>query len=320
MKKLVLLFFFFSLPLSEVYSAELTLQKCVELALENNTGLKAFETDIIASDEDVRISRSRFFPSLKLKGDYTLLDKSDVITFKRNSLAPSIPPQDVEISAENSNMYSLSLILEQPVFTGGNLTHSFRKFRILNEEAQHNFARQKALIILAVKEAFYGALKDRFQRETLEKLVESKKERLRVMRERLEEGYVPREDLLTAETDLAASEFGLYKIQSREQFDLSKLKKVIYYQSGEEVSLKADPLNGSLAASLQEVKETALANSEDIKMSRKRIKAAGEDISIAKGDLFPKTSLHGGYTVQKETNITRPKVWMFSAQVDWADF
>jgi outer membrane protein len=319
-KKLVLLFLFFFLPVSEAHSLELTLRQCIDLAVENNSGLKAFEADVAASGEDVSISRTRFLPSLKLKGDYRVLDRSDVIRFQKDALGPSIPPEDVSISAQNGNTYGASLFVEQPLFTGGNLTHSYRKSKIVSEEAHQSFQREKTLLVFEVKRAFYKALKDQFQRRTLEKVLDSKKEGLRIIRERSEEGYVPKEDLLAVETDVAKSELDLYKVQNAEQLDLSRLKKTINYEGSEEISLQDHPLNFSLAATLQEAEQTALSNNEDIKMSLNRIKAAGEDIEIAKGDYYPKASMRGSYTAQKETNITLPHVWMFSAQLDWPIF
>jgi outer membrane protein len=319
-KKLVLLFLFFFLPVSEAHSLELTLRQCIDLAVENNSGLKAFEADVVASGEEVSISRTRFLPSLKLKGDYTLLDRSDVIRFRHDALGTSIPPEDISISAQNGNTYGVSLLVEQPLFTGGNLMHSFKKSKILSEEARQSFQREKTLLIFEVKQAFYRALKDQFQRRTMEKVLDSKKEGLRTIRERSEEGYVPKEDLLAMETDVARSELDLYKIQNAEQLDLSRLKSTINYEGSEEVSLREEPLNFSLAATLQEAEQTALLNNEDIKMSLNRIKAAGEDVEVAKADYYPKASVRGSYTAQKETNITRPEVWMFSAQFDWPIF
>ena len=55
-------------------------------------------------------------------------------------------------------------------------------------------------------------------------------------------------------------------------------------------------------------------------MSSARALAAGEDISIAKGDFLPQISLEGKYTMQKETYVTRPDQWMLSLQLDWSLF
>lgn len=314
---LILAIFYLS---STADSAELTLNDCIEMALENNSGLKAFKTDVVSTEEDVNASRAEFFPSLKLQGNYILLNRPDIIITKRDAFAPGIPPEDVELSAENRRMYGASLSIEQPIFTGGRLTHILRKSEILNEETRYRVERQKRLLVFEVRRAFYEALKEQFYRETLEKIIDFKKERLRVLQERFREGYASMEDLLTMETDLSVSELDLYKTKNREGLAMSRLKRFIYYKGDDEIHLKGNPLKGFLTASLQEIKETAIRNREDVRISIARIKAAEEGIHIAKSGFYPSVSLQGRYTMQKETNIARPNVWMFTAQLEWPLF
>jgi outer membrane protein len=320
MRRLVLLLFFFILPASEAYSSELTLQQCIEMALENNGGLKASKTDLISSAEDVSISHAGLLPSLKLKSTYMLRDKPDVFITKANIFAPGIPPVDIEQSLENQTLYGASLVLDQPIFTGGQLTHALNKSKILGEEAIYRVERQRKLLEFNVKKAFYAALKEQFYRKTLEKIVESKRERLRVVQERQKEGYVQEDDVLLAETDLAAAELELFKVKNGEDLALSRLKLLIYLKEDSEISLKEKPVSGSLVVSLPEAKESAFAQREEIKMSMRQIGAAGEDIEIAKSDFYPRASLQGSLTKQKETTITRPEVWMLTAQLDWPIF
>jgi outer membrane protein TolC len=320
MNIMILMLAIFYLSLSTANSAELTLNDCIEMALENNSGLKAFKTDVVSSGEDVNASRAEFFPSLKLQGNYTVLDRPDITITKRDAFGPGMPREDVELSAENRNMYGASLSIEQPIFTGGQLTHTFRKSKTINEETHYRVERQKRLLVFEVKRAFYEALKEQLYRETLEKIIGFKKERLRVLQERYKEGYAYREDVLMMETDLSASELDIYKTKNREGLAISRLKRFMYYNGDDEFHLKGNPVNGFLTASLQEIKESAIKNRDDLRMSIARIKAAGEGIDIAKSGFYPRVSLQGRYTMQKETNITRPDVWMFTAQLDWPLF
>lgn len=320
MKKLVLLLLFFILPTSEAYSSGLTLQRCIDMALENNSGLKASKTELISSAEDVSISHAGLLPSLKLKGTYMLRDKPDVFITKADAFAPGIPPVDVQQSLENQTLYGASLVLDQPFFTGGQLTHALSKSKILGEEAIYRVERQRKLLVFDVKKAFYAALKEQLYRKTLEKIVESKRERLRVVQELHAEGYVQKDDVLIAETDLAAAELELFKVKNREDLALSRLKLLIYLKEDGEICLEEKPVSGFLLVSLQEAKEAAVAQREEIKMSMRQIGAAGEDIEIAKSDFYPRASLQGSLTMQKETTITRPEVLMLTAQLDWPIF
>lgn len=314
----ILIILYFSV--SHVSAEELTLKQCIELALEHNQGLKTYETDLSASRENIHISRTGFLPALKLRGSYTLLDKSDRIIMESSSFATGIPPQDVELSAENRTMYTLGLHVEQPIFTGGQLSHTFLKTKVLNKEAGYVFERQKRLLVFEVKSAYYQALKEKLYKEALKKVIEAKKERLRVLHEQYTEGYVQKQDILLAETDLSASELELFKTKNHIEYSHNKLKNLMYYQNEGEIVLKSEPLKGILNVTLLEIKETAMKNRDDLKISLTRIEAAKEDIMISRSDFYPKAFLNAGYIVQKETNIDRPELWMLMVHINWPIF
>ncbi len=320
MKQILLIMLLFSFSMSPAYAAELTLKECIELALEDNGQLKAFKTDLTSSAEEVSISNAALLPSLKLRSAYTLRDTSDVFITRANIFAPGIPPTDIKQSLEDQNFYGASLVLEQPIFRGGQLTHSLNKSKILDGETNYRVERQKKLLVFDVKRAFYAALKEQLYRKTLEKIVESKRERLRVVKGLHEEGYVQEDDVLLAETDSASAELDRFKAKNREDLAISRLKRLIYLKDEGEISLKEKPMNGFLLVSLREARQSAVAQREELKISLGQIGAAGEDIDIAKSDFYPKISLQGSYTEQKETTIFRPEVWMLTAQLDWSIF
>ena len=305
---------------ADSHALELGVKECVEMALQNNQGLKAHESDITESAEGVNISRAGFFPSLKLRSNYTVLDKSDTFVFQRDLFGPGIPPEDVDFSAENRETYGLSLDIEQPLFTGGRLSHAFRKSQALNEEASHRFELQKRLLTFEVKRAFYNALREQMNRKTIEKMMAFKQERLRVLNERFAEGYVQEEDVLVMKSDLSSSELDLFRAKNQEEFSLNRIKRYIYSATKEPLTLSGEPANGYLTASLEDVQRVTLANSEDLKAGLARIKSANEEIDVTKGDLYPSVSLKGSYAAQKETNINRPEQWMFKAQLEWPIF
>ncbi len=229
-------------------------------------------------------------------------------------------PSDVELSADNQETYGVAFSIEQPVFTGMRLTHSYKKSQKLNEEARYDLERKKRLLVFEVKKVFHEVLKEQLYTGILEKILDAKKEGFRVIQERNKEGYVRKEDLFIAENDLAASELEVFKARNRAETALSNLKRLIYCRDDENLMLKGEPLNSFFTAPLHEVKEFALSNREDLKMSSARAQAAGSDIIIARGGFLPQVSLEGKYMMQKETNVTRPEQWMLSLQLDWSLF
>ncbi|MCE5311698.1 MAG: TolC family protein [Nitrospiraceae bacterium] len=302
---------------STVFGADLSLEDCVAMALKNNSGLKATGTGITVAEADKDIARAKMLPSLRISGAYSALDKSDRTIIMKDAFAPGVPVISGPLSMDNKETYGASLILEQQVFRGGELLHNVYKHDIFADISRKNTERHKTLLISEVKRAYHESVREQRIRKSLQKIIESKKERLRVISLLLKEGYTKVEDFLTAETDLSSSELELGRAINREELALSRLSRLIYLEGEARPVLSDKPVYNTLAVTLEQAKTTALVNRQDIKISEARIKAADEEISIAQSDFYPKASIDGRYTRQKETDSIRPEVWSFNARLDW---
>jgi outer membrane protein len=305
---------------SRAFGLEVTLQESVDRALANNGGLKSYKEELAETREQVQISRAGLFPSLKLRGGYSLIDQPERLIINRNTFGAGTPPQDTEISTGDHTSYNLNLVLTQPLFTGGGLTHAYRKSMHVSEETSRWVEMHTRRLVLDVQKAFHEALNAQLYTMIVEKAAEAKQERLRVLQELEAEGYAGREEVLQQETDILFTELELFKGKNREKIALSRLRNLIRYEGDDGPLLKGNTFNGTLVVSLAEVREAALSNREELKASRSRVAAAEEDIAIARSRFYPQASLEGKYTLQKETNMTRPQVWMLTAQLEWSLF
>jgi outer membrane protein len=320
MKRFVLMLAFFFLLLTRVWAIELTLQDCLTMALKNNSGLKAVEEEAVSSQQEVNMALAEFFPSLGLESNYLFRNESDQFIFDHSAFAPGIPPGSIEYSVDNQNTYGLSLVFEQPLFTGGCLSHSFSRSKIERERALHEIERQRKWLAFRVKDTYYTLLGEQRCREMLEKVINTKKVRLNIMREQHNEGYIQSEDILQAETDLAFTKIDLRKSRDREALAQSRLTQLISCSAHDEISLSGEPVNGVLTISLEEAKEAALLHREEYKISLLGIETAEESVAIARSRFYPKASLTGRYTLQSETRVSRPQVWTLMAQINWSLF
>jgi outer membrane protein len=315
-----LMMFMLCCSVNSAIGLEVTLQDCVDRALANNGELKSYKEDLVETREQVQISRAGLFPSLKLKGGYSLIDQPERLIINRDAFAAGIPPRDTEISTGDHAAYNLNLILTQPLFTGGGLTHAYRKSMHVSEETSRWVERHTRVLALDVQKAFHEALNAQLYTMIVEKAAEAKQERLRVLQELETEGYTGREEVLQQETDILFTDLEVFKGKNRKEIALSRLRNLIRYEGDDGPVLKGNSFNGTLTASLVEVREAALSNREELKASRSRIAAAEEDIAIARSRFYPQASLEGKFTQQKETNIARDQVWMLTAQLEWSLF
>jgi len=301
-------------------AAELTLEECIAQALARNNRIKSTEMKLAAAREDVRIARTGFLPLLQARGSFTLTDSPDRLIIDSNAIAPGVPAQDASIATGDRDQYALSLVVRQPLFTGGNLTHLLGRAKAQGDEARYRLESQKKLLISQVKRLFNEALNEKMQQMTVAKLVQAKRERLRVFRERFAEGYLEQEDLLLQEADLSFTEAELSRCGNRAALALTRLRLLMQQPAEEALVLKGKPLNVRLVIPLGDALQAGITNREDLKSSLEQVRGAEEEVGMAKSAWFPQASLSGSYTRQKETNIARPEVWLLAAQLDWQLF
>src|SRR6185369_13307498 len=132
----------------------ITLDACLQRADQRNSALKSFEMAAQAAGESLIISRTFFYPTLKLRATYTLADNPQRLIVPGNSLATGVPPQDVTLNTADRDTYNIGLYLQQPLFTGGSLTQNLRRAEFQAEAAQSDTTYQRSQVAQVVKKTF----------------------------------------------------------------------------------------------------------------------------------------------------------------------
>jgi outer membrane protein len=314
-----LIFWSLTLFASPALAVELGLDEAVQRAIGHNPRLKAEATALQITAEQVEVAQKEFLPTLEMRGNYTLLDRPARVIIDSGLFGPGVPPETVEIT-DSRDLYAIGLTLTQPLFTGGNLRHTLKKQRTLADQARFNLTRAEQVLAAEVKRAYLEALNDQLEEQTQEFLIAARQEKLRVSRELFTEGYVGREEILGLEADLSLARAELYRLQSREVSALARLKQLLAMDQEDPVVLRHPATYAVAAVPLETVQASALQNRADFSSLGARVEEAGEEAAIARSDLFPQLLLQGGYTWQKETNISREEVWMVGAQLEWKLF
>jgi len=303
----------------EAKALDLTMAEAVNMALQENRLLKVEESRVEAARESTSIAQKKLLPSLSLESYYTLMDEPDRVLIDANSFGPGTPPDSVEIT-DSRDMYSVSLVLRQPLFMGGRLLHTVRKNQAIEQRAEHALSQEANLLVRDVKTSYLEALNALLAEQTYRQLVATKTERLRVIRELSKEGYAKEEEVLQQETDLAFTEAAYFKAQGRRKLAFNRLKILLNVNEDEEITLKNRLYFATISASLKDLKETALNFRSDYKAQKAQLREAGEEITIARSDYFPEISLEGRFTQQKETSLNRDQIWLIGARLEWTLF
>ena len=305
-----------ALPVSAM---ELGLEDCLSLTMQNDREVKAAQAREEARGEEVAAARKNFLPELRMDASYTLLDRPNRLIIDADSFGSGLPAQDVELYGDR-RFRSASLVLEQPLYRGGALRQELERTQRLEAQARYETQRRAELARRDAEELFLKTLSAQLQRENLDKTLESRRERLRMLRERRSEGYAQEEDLLRQQSELAFAEAEAQRARIREKVAVERLKNALYLDKDTVLTLrpprhyqrpKVTDEGSSLAASTSRADSLAL---------EQQVLAADSEVRKARARLYPEISLFGQYTRQDDNNMDRDEVWSTGAVLEWTIF
>ena len=137
---------------TRVMALELTLDRCVQLGLEQNEKLKAIKAEVEISTQDSKIAYAELFPSISLDSAYTMRDQPPHFTIREDLYGPNVPPEDAQIEGKKDH-YSVALKLSQPLFAGGKFLRTHEGKNLLRDAQNYNFENSKSQLTYQIKES-----------------------------------------------------------------------------------------------------------------------------------------------------------------------
>ncbi len=138
---------------------QLTLDECVNLALENNVRMRTADYSLQASRETSREAFTKYFPSISVAGlaftaNHGMLQHS--MNLPLSMLVPVLPDMDLNLSLLKKGSFA-GLNLMQPVFLGGRLVNGNRLAHV-GEEVSRLQQQQSADEVRRDVEQYYWQL------------------------------------------------------------------------------------------------------------------------------------------------------------------
>jgi outer membrane protein TolC len=125
------------------------LDRCIEVALDNNPELTAAEFDTQAMRARKDAARGALFPKLSVEGSYAhYLDTQRLIPARYNG----------ESGVFSHELFSGDVVLRQPLFTGGQLVNEIRVADLLKQSSEYRITRTRDQLIFNVSSIFYSIL------------------------------------------------------------------------------------------------------------------------------------------------------------------
>ena len=277
MKKIILILFSFLLMNQQVLAV--TLIEALTEAYKNNTDLNAERENISISEEDLKISKSSYLPSITISGSKSQEDTSKLTDRTEN-----------EISVNDVNPVTQSIKIEQTLLDFGR-NADVKKNEIGIDLADIKLLKKEQEVLLKAIEAYSGLILanerlkiNQINLNLLERQVETN-------RARLERGQITLSDLAQSESSLAGAQANY--IQSQNEIVSNKLN----YENviGPIIDLdsldKNFDINFMLPGSLSEAIDASKKYNPELIIAKLEYKQSEKDVLISRSDLSPSAKL-----------------------------
>ena len=278
MKKNFLIFILFIFFSGNVFSAPLS--EALLQAYNENPVLNAERENIQVSLEEVKISKSQFWPSVTLSGS-----KSQENTEKQpDSLGANSAFTDV-------NPKTQSIDIEQKLFQGFAGTASLEKSKIGLTLAQAKLLKTEQEILYQAIEAYTGLIFAEEKLKINQDNVNLLERQVETDQARLERGQITLSDLSQSESSLAGAQAKFLQAQNETVTAKLNYEKIIGPIADTNSLDKESDLNFALPVSLNEAIEISKKDNPNLIISRLEYEQSEKDIIIARSDLSPSASL-----------------------------
>lgn len=277
--KNIFIFFLISITFSNNLLAT-TLSEALVETYKNNPILNAERENINISEEDLKISKSKFLPTITFTGT-----KSKEDTTKLTNRSGS------DINNNDVNPLTKSLLVEQVLYDGKERNASLEKNKIGIELAKIKLLKVEQEIFYKAIEAFTGLISASKKLKINRSNVKLLERQVETNQARLERGQITISDLAQSESSLAGAKAKFIEAKNNvttSQLIYENLIGPINNLNNLEENFK---LNISIPKSLNEANNISKKNNPNLIISKLEYHQSEKDIKMSESENLPSASL-----------------------------
>ena len=293
-------FLFFSTKSIYAQSETWTLEKCILHAYEHNLDLKLARLNIDSEKQNIILAKANFLPSLSAS-----IVNSHSFNTIRNS--------DNRRELEHTRSSSLKLGTNITLFNGFQNKMALKKSYINSEIKELNYQESQNNLFISITNAYLSILLNKELIKVSESQLEISKDQLKRTSKRVDAGFVPKGNLLEAESTIAIEEQQL--VDRKNSYELAKLDLAQFLEIDdyknfyvEDITMELPSLD-ILNRDPIEIYELALNTFPEIQSADKQREIAKYDMKIAKAGYYPSLSadysLSSSYSNSDKENLLK---------------
>lgn len=263
------------------------LKTAIYQALDNNLQVKQARFQEALSEEDLKQSKSQFYPSLNAQvgGSMRFGRYFDQTT---GQLVPSVNTANGGISTD------------VPIFQGFQRVNQIRANKSQLAADQSNVEKAKNDLVLSVATTYLEALTNEDLLTAAEQQLKLSQRQLEVADANYEVGNNTLADLSQAKSQVATDELNVTSARNAYELSILNLKQLMEMDPAENIVLEKPNIerieNTAITYDAGEVFATALAVQPDIQAAELSTEVAKTNVAIANGAYYPTLGFGAGYS------------------------
>jgi len=291
----------------------LTLERSIDIAMENNPGYQTAEKELAKAKAGVWEAYSRVLPELSANASLQhswALQESTVPNFLKQAFPPTFPgyedmPDFIRIAFGMENTWQYGATLNQPLFLGGAGIAGIRIASAGARASRMNLQSRRQNLIYNTTDAFYSCILSKEVVKVQQDALEQARANLEVVTKKYEAGTASKFDKMRAEVNLANKRPEAISAKNRLQMALTNLRVIVGLPKDEEIEVDGTLLyvkDVFAEASLDELQQMALNHRPEVEALKERKYIQKKNITIAKSSFLPKLFFQTNYSFLANTN------------------
>lgn len=281
---------------SGVFAQEekLSLEDCIQLALENNSDLKISKYQNQSADEAVLGSYNFILPNISASAG-----------FSKNEYGPVTVERDVPISFDplsgqwiyqrqkirqggyTTEFNSAGIQWNQTIYDGGNWWNSISQAKSQKLASDFSHKSTENMVILTVQQYFFDLLKQQKLLEVNKLAVQRSEDQLNKTQKMFELGSVAKVDVFRSKVNLGNDKIQLLSQENAVITAKNNLNLVLGREPGTDLNINPEYQLKTGFSNRDELIGSALSNNPSLKMYNQNIKSQEYAISRSKSNYYP---------------------------------
>jgi outer membrane protein len=262
---------------------EITLERLIEIALENQPNINAFQAARQGAQARLGTARADYFPSLNTTYGYNRATAN----VAGGISASTGNPITRRVSGRSVNNQNFTATLDLNVFDSFRREALIRAAREDLNAADLDLSTTRQNVILNVQQAYYSYLLALRLVQVNQEAVQRNMQNLERARGFFEVGTRPKIDVTRAQVDLANAELALVQARNQAATSLATLNNAIGLPDPPPYRITEELEIPMAIISLEESTRTALDNRTELRSAEARVRSARANLAVAKRNLLP---------------------------------